>query len=152
MKTNSALPFLGQHQSSPDEFKNYINLNQLVTNLVNNSLPTACQKNTNIVNEVGHGIVLCSDMSHIASVIQELLLEVIANSQNGKIHISADRFKNIIILEIQERNNYNGYALSCRIGNIGPEAAVIGGHISITAPQKKVTTVTFSFPNQQQVA
>ncbi len=129
-----------------------ITLDYLIANLVNEYLPAAHQKNTNVVNKIGQDILLYADMSKVIGIIDELLSVIVTNSENGNIHISADRFRDSIILEIQERNNYNGYALASRISSIGPEAAVLGGYISMTSPQKKITTVTFSFPYQLQVA
>jgi hypothetical protein len=48
---------------------------------------------------------------------------------------------------MQERNNYNGYALAFSLKSIEAYAAMIGGNIGIKDPQKLVTTVSFSFPN-----
>ncbi len=136
---------------SAERSNNVISLNQLVNNFVSSTLPAACQKNTQLVNEVEQEIALSSRMQNVFDVMEELLSTVVANSQNGNIHISADRFRDIVILEIQERNNNNGYALSYQIDNIGPDAAAIGGHISIAGHQKKITTISFSFPYQGQV-
>lgn len=85
-------------------------------------------------------------MPGIFSVMKELLTIVVSNSKNGKIYISAERFRDVIILDIQERNNNNGYALAYQVSNIEREAAAIGGHISMLEPRKKITTVSFSFP------
>jgi hypothetical protein len=128
-------------------FEMAIPLKQLVSNLVNSSLPAAICNKTNIVNEVEQGIALGTSMQHAIGVMNEILTTIVANSCKGDIHITAERFRDIVTLEFQERNNNNGYALAFSIGSIEPVASSIGGHISIKGPQQKVTTISFSFPN-----
>lgn len=129
-------------------FDTAISLQQLVSNLVNSSLPAAKHNNTHLVNEVEQGIALGkAEMHKTLSVIRDILNAVVTNSRNGEIHITADRYRGVVVLEIQERNNYNGYALAYSIGSIEPEAALVGGHITIKGPHQKVTTISFSFPD-----
>ena len=123
-------------------------LQQLVSNLVNSFLSTASQNNTQLVNEVRKEIALGATPIKAIEVIRELLETVIANSSNGEIHITAERLGSTILLQIQERNNNNGYALAYSIGTIEPTALSAGGHISINGPQKRVATISFSFPDQ----
>ncbi|MEO6610895.1 MAG: hypothetical protein ABIT05_11145 [Chitinophagaceae bacterium] len=125
-----------------------ISLKQLVTNLVNHSQLAALNHQSNLVNEVEQDLVLGTDSPRIMSIMSDLLHTVVSNSKNGEIHISADRYNGVVILQIQERNNYNGYALAYSIGSIEPDAIKIGGHISIKGPQQKITTISFSFPTQ----
>lgn len=129
-----------------------ITLKQLINNLTTQAHTVANKNNTKIVNEIGQFINVGRGVASALNVMKELLSVLVTNSKNGNIHISADRFRDLIILEFQERNNNNGYALAYQINNIEPEAAALGGHISITGPQQKVTTITFSFPNNLQVA
>ncbi|MEO7925002.1 MAG: hypothetical protein ABIR30_15075 [Chitinophagaceae bacterium] len=124
-----------------------ISLNQLVHNLVSNSLPAAMNNKSSVVNEVGQDVVVGSEMSTISGILCDLLTTVVINSRNGEIHITADRYRDVVTLEIQERNNYNGYALAYSIGTFEPDALKIGGHISIKGSKQKVTTVSFSFPS-----
>ncbi len=127
-------------------------LQQLVNNMVKSSLPAANHKNTHVVNEVEQGIALGTTMQHAIGIMNDILTTIVANSRNGEIHITAERFRDVITLEFQERNNYNGYALAYSIGSIEPDAASVGGHISMSGSQKKVTTISFSFPYQQLAA
>lgn len=125
-----------------------ISLQQLVNNLVNESLSTAYHNKTRIVNEVAGDFVLGTNDENVVAVIKELLSVTIFNSSNGEIHVSAERYRDMVILLIEERNNNNGFALSFSIGSIEPEAAKIGGHIVIEGTRKKRTLITFSFPVQ----
>lgn len=127
-------------------FGTAIPLKQLVSNLVNDSLPTANHNNTIVVNEVEQGIALGTNMQHAIGIMGDILTTLVINSSKGDIHITAEKFRDIITLEFQERNNYNGYALAYSIGSIEPVAYSIGGHIFMKGPQKKVTTIYFSFP------
>lgn len=142
-----------QLHAATSAFDTAISLQQLVSNLVSSSLTAAKHNNTHLVNEVEQGIALGkAEMHKAVSVIRELLNTVVTNSRNGEIHITAERYRDVVILEIQERNNYNGYALAYSISAIEPAAASAGGHISIAGPQKRITTITFSFPDSSQAA
>ena len=129
-----------------------LSLQQLISKLVNNSLPAAHEKNTKLLNEIGQGIVLEATMKKTITLINDLLNTVVANSRNGEIHISAERHRGQVILKIQERNNYNGYALSSSIGTLEPDAVSAGGYLSMSSQQKIVTTICFSFPCHQLAA
>ena len=136
-----------QKHFSPGVFGTYISLQRLLDHLVDNSLSVAIHKKSRILNEVGKGIILANQ--RVIAVINELINVVLSNSRNGEIHITADRFRDIVTICIEERNNYNGYALAYSISTIEPDARGLGGHISIKNPQQKVATISFSFPNHQ---
>jgi hypothetical protein len=125
-----------------------IPLQQLVNHFVKSSLPSAISNHSQVLNEVSSSVTLNSKNTKVITIMNELLDTVVRNSKNGEIHISADRYSDVIIFQIEERNNNNGYALSYSIGSIEPDAERIGGHISINGPQKKITTISFSFPVQ----
>ncbi len=122
-------------------------LQQLVNTLINNSLPAAAHNKTKVMNDVGQGVVILHDDSNVITILHELLDTVVQNSHFGEIHITAERYSGVVIIEIQERNNYNGYALAYSIGSIEPDAALVGGHISMKGQQQKVATISFSFPD-----
>lgn len=130
------------------DFSAPLSLNELIKRLVDNTQPMAVQHRTKIVNEVDRQLLLGSGAEQLSNVLEELLDAVILNSKEGDIHITADRFKDMVLLHIEERNNYNGYALSFSVGSLGPDAAKIGGHISMEGERKKEATIQFSFPGQ----
>jgi hypothetical protein len=129
-----------------------ISLQQLVSDLVENSLPAASHNNTLVLNEVRQGIALGSSTQRAVDVMNELLFTIVVNSRNGDIHITADRYHDVVTLEIQERNNYNGYALAYSITSMETDAARLGGHITIKDSGKKIATILFSFPDNLQAA
>lgn len=123
-------------------------LQSLLNNLVNDLLQHS-QKNRNIiVNEVTSDITMLADESRILPVLRDLLCTVVNNARNGRIHISAERFRDILTVEIEERNTYNGYALSYSLKALESVARLAGGYLSIKGQHQLKTTVTFSFPNQ----
>lgn len=121
-------------------------LQQLVSTLINSSLPAAAHNKSTVMNDVEQGVVILNDDSNVITILHELLDTVVNNSRCGDIHITAERYSDVVIIEIQERNNYNGYALAFSIGSIEPDAALVGGHISMKGQQQKVATISFSFP------
>jgi hypothetical protein len=123
-------------------------LKQLVNQLLSSSLATAFQNDSVVTNEVSREVQLSRDKAMIAPVISDLLAAVISNSRKGQIYISAERYSDIITLNIQERNNYNGFALAWSIKTIEAEAAAMGASITINGAQQKVVTVSLSFPFQ----
>lgn len=123
-----------------------ISLQIIINNLVKHSMPVAQHHNTQVVNGVHQGLVLASLPDKVLPVMKHLLHTIISNSSNGDIHITAGKFSDVVILEIQERNNNNGYALAYSIGSIESDATSLGGHITINGPRQKVVTISFSFP------
>lgn len=129
-----------------------ISLQLLVNRLVSSSLATALRNKISVVNEVPRDLNIFADENKVVPVIFELLTTVVANAFNSQICISADRYRDIVILNIQDRNNNNGYALAFSIQSIEPRAAMAGGYISIKGPQQKIATISFSFPNHAVVS
>jgi len=121
-------------------------LQLLLNRLISNSLNGISRNKCIVINEVPSNIRIAADKT-AASVISELLTTMVANARNGCIHINAQRFRDTMTLEMQERNNYNGYALAFSLKSIEPQAFMIGGNINIKGIQQLETTVSFSFPN-----
>lgn len=126
-----------------------ISLQMLINRLVSSSGDTALRNKISVVNEVPVDFRIFADLSRVTTVINELLTTVVANGKNSRIHISADRYRDIMILQIQDRNNNNGYALAFTIMSFESQAAEAGGCISIDGKEKKITTISFSFPYAQ---
>lgn len=125
-----------------------ISLQSMIDRLLRHSLiDIVRESDSKIVNEVPAECILLADENKVVPVIEELIAAVVSNSRKGKIHITADRFRDIIILEIQDRSNYNGYALHYRIRSLEPLARKIDGHLTIRGEQRLETAISLSFPN-----
>jgi len=124
-----------------------ISLQLLVNNLAVNLTGALRQNKIGIINEVSPELKMLADLNHVVPVINEILTTVVTNARNTCILITAEKFGDIVTLNIQDRNNFNGYALSFSLMSIGQQARFIGGNISIDGAQKRVATVSFSFPD-----
>lgn len=118
-------------------------LNELVNDL---SLPVY---NNRIVveNEVSAELLMQADKSVVLPVIHDLLATVVSNARNTCISISAEKYRDVLTLHVEDRNNYNGYALSFGLLSVGRHARYIGGDICVKDVQKKVARVSLSFPD-----
>jgi hypothetical protein len=124
-------------------------LQSLINHLLRHSLSdTLRRSDSSVMNKIPAELYLAIDENKVTPVIKELLTIVLTNARKGRIHIRAERFRDIIILEIQDQSNYNGYALDYSIRAIEPMARMAGGYISIKGQQQLDTTISFSFPNQ----
>ena len=124
-----------------------ISLKLLVNKLAGNLTNALIQNKIVVENEVSSEFKMLTDLSNVVPVINELLTTVVTNARNTCILITAEKFRDVVTLNIQDRNNYNGYALSFSLMSIGRHARFIGGDISIEGAQKRVATVSFSFPD-----
>lgn len=116
-------------------------INELVCitqNIVNQNM-------LSVVNEISNKFWFTDD-EKITPVINDLLNAVIINGRNSAIHVSADKYGDTVMLQIQDRNNNNGYALDFSIMSINPQVSAVGGSLSFDGKQKKIATVSFSFP------
>ena len=141
-------PMKNQYSTTQPDPGTLTSLQLLVSNLVNSFLPDAHRNNTQVVNEVRQEIELGTATQSAIAIMSDLLSTIVANSRNGEIHITAERSRDTVMLQMQERNNNNGYALAYSIGVIEHDANSMGGHISINGPQKRIATISFSFPDQ----
>lgn len=123
-------------------------LQQLMSQLMAENHPAAQHNQSCMANEIGTEIQFDASNQKLVDLITELLETVVSNSRNGEIFITADRYSDVVILSIQERNNYNGYALAYSVKCMEEAATKMGGHISIKGPQQRVATVSFTFPAQ----
>jgi hypothetical protein len=124
-------------------------LRSLINHLLRHSLwETMRNSDSSVMNEIPAELCLVTDEQKVEPVIQELLATVVSNARKGRIHIRAERFCDVITLEIQDQSNYNGYALDYSIMSIEPLARSIGGKISIKGRQELETTVFLSFPDR----
>lgn len=123
-----------------------VSLKSFVDNLVCSSQHIIHKTQTVVVNEITTDFLIVAEACKAMPVITELFATVIANTRNGEIFINAQRYADLITIEIQDRNNYNGYALTSRLQWIEPQVRKMDGIITIDGQHKLVTTISFSFP------
>ena len=121
---------------------------QLLLNDFLFNLPDTIKRNNIIVkNAVSPELKMLADQSGVVSVINEILTTVVSNARNTCILVTAEKYSDIVTLNFEDSNNFNGYALSFSLMLISQHARFEGGDISIRGAQKRVTTVSFSFPD-----
>ena len=121
-----------------------ISLQLLLNNLLGNLPETIALNKIVINNAVSPDFNMPVD---VVTVIDELLRTVVTNARNTRISITAEKFIDIVTLSFEDCNNYNGYALSFSLIAIEQQARFVGGNITINGAQKRVATVSFSFPD-----
>ena len=102
---------------------------------------------SNVVNEIPPELAVIAGEAKVFPVIKELLNAVLLNARKGNITVRAERFRDIMILEIEDCNNYNGYALDHSLRSLEELARLAGGHISAKGQQQLKVTISFSFPS-----
>lgn len=121
---------------------------QLLLNKLVTELPGPVAGNMIMVeNEISAELRMNADKDIILPLIDELLRTVVINARNTCISITAEKYNDVLTLRVVDRNNYNGYALSFSMLSVCRHARLLGGEISIDGVQKKVATVSLSFPD-----
>lgn len=141
-------PSMKNHEinAPANTFGTGISLRKLISSLAGSSGKSAAVNKVFILNDVSAEFQIPMEQVKVISVIKELLAAMTSNGRNTCISVTAERFKDTIILNFEDQNNYNGYALSFSLMAIGQHARFAGGDISIDRPQRRVATVSFSFP------
>jgi hypothetical protein len=124
-----------------------ISLQLLLNDIVRNLPETINQNKVFVENEVSCDLKILADQCKVVSVINELLTTVLANARNTSILLTAEKTTGVVTLNIEDNNNFNGYALSFSLMLIGQHARFAGGDVSIRGAQQRVATVSFSFPD-----
>ncbi len=124
-----------------------ISLRLLINSTIGHLTGIINKNKITIDNSVSPDLAIYLQQNKVAAVIYDMMAIIISNARNTTICISADRFRDIIIVNVEDHNNYNGYALSFSLMTIEADATKAGGSLCIHDAQKKVTTVSFSFPN-----
>jgi len=126
---------------------NGISLRKVVSRLVSSLSHSAAVNKVFFLNQVSAEFRLPDEQVKVISVIKELLATMASNARDTCISVTVEKFRDIIILKFEDQNNYNGYALSFSLIAIEQHARFAGGDITIDGAQKKVATVSFSFPD-----
>lgn len=135
----------GKKSAHPGKDESLISLQLLVNQFLGKCMTEAHRTKSIIVNHVSRDIKITRETAMVAPVIRELMNIVARNAYKGDISVAAERFRDIIILKIQDRNNYNGYALVSSLNSLEPDVLLSGGNITVEGAQQKMITVSFSF-------
>jgi hypothetical protein len=124
-------------------------LKAAVDPLIKMFMPAAARNNSLIVNDIPEKIMSGMHESVICSVIKGLLHAVVNNAKDSCIRVSARlNYGRTVEVFVKDQNSYHTYAIACCLQDIVPLAETIGGDINIINQKEKITTVSFTFPNE----
>lgn len=142
-------PGFAPHKAAP----HVTSIRSLVNQLLRHELTDLMrQSNSSVMIEIPGELYTIAENRIIVPVIQKLLSTVIVNARRGRIRIRAEKFGDVITIDIQDQSCYNGYALEFSIRQLEPMARMAGGYISIKGNHQLETTVSFSFPDTETTA
>jgi hypothetical protein len=127
----------------------HVSLHLLINSAVGHLTGLISRNGVTIDNAVTADYMITLQQNKEAAVIYDMMAAMVANARNTTIRITAERFRDIMIVSAEDRNNFNGYALSFSLMPVQAEASMAGGVLSLRDVQKKVATVSFSFPDRQ---
>jgi hypothetical protein len=133
---------------APSDADTGISLKLIVNSMVGQLTGAIIQNNIRIENRLLPGLRVYSNQSKAAPVIFDMLACIISNARDTTLSIDAEKFVDTITLTIEDRNTFNGYALAFSLMAIEIEARSAGGFLNTSNVQKRIATVSFSFPDQ----
>lgn len=120
----------------------------MANNLCSELMPVALRSKSVLINDVAAELFTAAQENTIAPFLRQVISAVLRNARFGHIHLSAEKFADVVTITVEDRNNYNGYALSSSIAQLEPLARVMGGFLSLKGAQQLTATISFSFPDQ----
>lgn len=124
-----------------------------IVNIIAGSLEQTISRNKSfIVNDVPEGLLINTDEDLLASILSNLVNEVITHTDNGCIRITAKIYHNLILLHIKNDGSLNFDSVSQKLSRIQKQAEKMGGFVGFTSYRNKLTTIAFSFINEQPQA
>ncbi len=127
----------------------FTGLYELASRLVNTFLDKASRNNSFFINEIPQDLLLDANPQMFASVLSGLLSTVVSFAKDSCIRLTAKTYGNVILLQVKDSNTFYKYSIDKEIEKLQPLAEKMKGSISVTSQRKKLTTITFGFPNFQ---
>lgn len=125
-------------------------LYQLINKVIDSLAPAAHRNKSHIINNVSEEIFLeiCEDK--VASILSSLLNIVVHHSENSCVRISSKTFNNIVLLHLKDDGCVNYDSISYSLTDMQKQAEKIGGFVGFTSYRNKLTTIAFSFTNDDE--
>ncbi len=127
----------------------FTGLYELASRLVNTFLDKASRNNSFFINEIPQDLLLDANPQMFASVLSGLLSTVVSFAKDSCIRLTAKTYGNVILVQVKDSNTFYKYSIDKEIEKLQPLAEKMKGSISVTSQRKKLTTITFGFPNFQ---
>ena len=131
----------------PEISQKFYDLHELTNRLVCTLLPKVTSNKSFFINEIPDHLLLDTDPRMTASVLSGLLSAVVSYTKDSCIRLSAKIYGNMILVQVKESTCLNITAFESEVHKLQPLAEKMRGSICVTSQRKKLTTVTFGFPN-----
>jgi len=109
--------------------------------------PLTISKNSFIVNDVPPDLFVGTDKNLLASVLSNLLNQLIGSEGSSTIQISAKLFGNVVLLHLKDQGGKDYSPIAQNILQIQPMVEKLKGFVGITSHRHDKTTIAFSFVN-----
>jgi len=131
------------------ESVSYTGLHEVTSHLVNTFMDEATRNKNFFINEMPCDLLLEADPQLFESVLSGILAAVVSSAKNSCIRLTVKIFSNIILVQVKESNGLNSHYMDIALLELLPIAEKMRGSVSVTSQRKKITTITFGFPNVQ---
>lgn len=122
-------------------------LHELADFLFSKFLRIAASSRSIFVNEIPTQLPVTADKQMLTSVLNGLFSAVVINGTDSCIKVSAKRFGHMILLQVKKLSSLKNISCENEVRKLQPLAAKMRGSVEVTRDRKKLTTITFGFPN-----
>ncbi|MEO7766847.1 MAG: hypothetical protein ABIS01_05445 [Ferruginibacter sp.] len=139
-------------QSDPETINLSKNLRKLVGLAAGNSMPSAVQRNSFIVNEVPDEFHIATDEKALSEILNSLLSTIVGNSKHGCIRIKAREYDDIIFVCVKDNSSFSDYLVNDHLDAVKILAKKMNGSVTIENMENNSTHILLSFPNFPKAA
>ena len=131
----------------PENAETFSDLHQLTDCLVRSILLNDTSRKSFFFNEIPDQLNLATDKKIVASVLGGVLSAVASHTADTCIHLSAKTYGNVVLVRVKDSSGLNIDAIESDVSKLRPLAEKMRGSVGVTSQRKKLTTITFGFPN-----
>lgn len=124
-------------------------LREVISSFTNTFIDKAGQNETFFVNEIPDHLQLETDPQMLGPVLSGLFLSVVSHAKKSCIRIAAKVYGNVVLLKLKDTNGPDIHGIEEDLKKLKPLAEKMKGSVNVTGRRKKLTTITFGFPNVQ---
>ncbi len=130
----------------PENSYDYSGLYELTDFLVTKFKPEVTSNKSVFINEIPAHLELVADKQLLSSVLNKLFSVVASYTKDSCIRLSAKKYGNTVLIKLKESSSLNRVVVEKEIVKLKQLAEQLHGSVGITG-QRKLTTITFGFPN-----
>ncbi|SRR5690606_13751680 len=134
-------------KTSPEGTIDSVCLYDVIDRLSESLEPLTFSKNTVITNDVAPDLFVGTDKNVVASVLGNLLNNLISHAGSDNIQISAKLFGNVVLLHLKNQAGNDCSPILHNIHDLQPQIERLKGFVGITSNRNNRTTIAFSFVN-----